>query len=63
MYEVTTTVVIVLDSVEVAEGIPVTEAEGVIAELDPGIPTKDEDALGTTELCEPTAGVDVKTDE
>lgn len=58
MYEVTITVVIVLDSV-VVEGTPVTEAEGVIAGLDPRTPTKDEDALGTTELCELTTGVEV----
>lgn len=63
MYEVTITVVIVLDSVVVVEGTPVTEAEGVIAGLDPGTPTKDENALGTIELCESTAGVDTKTDE
>lgn len=62
MYEVTTTVVTVLESV-VVEGAPVTEAEGVIAGLDPGIPTEDEDALAMTELCESTTGVDVKTDE
>lgn len=62
MYEVTITVVIVLDSV-VVEGTPVTEAEGVIAGLDPGTPTKDEDALGTTELCELTTGVEVEVVE
>ena len=63
MYEVTITVVTVLDSV-IVEGMPVTETEGVIAALDPGTTTKDEDALGMTELCEPTTGVEVtKTDE
>lgn len=63
MYEVTITVVTVLDSV-IVEGMPVTETEGVIAALDPGTTTKDEDALGMTEFCEPTTGVEVtKTDE
>lgn len=64
MYEVTIAVVTVLDSVAVAEGRPVTEAEEVIAGLDPGTPTEAEDALGMTELCEPTTGVElIKTDE
>ena len=59
MYEVTITVVTVLGSVAVAEGEPVTEAEGVIAGLNPGAPTEDEDTLGTTGVCEPTTGVEV----
>lgn len=70
MYEVTITVVTVLESVVVAEGETVIEAGGVIAGLDSGPPViEDEDAaLGMTEelgvgFCDPITGVEVATDE